>query len=304
MSKEVIIICGATASGKTYFAHNIAKKYDGEIVCADSMQLYKHIPIITASPPQSLKSELPYWLYNFLNLEDECSYAHYAELAAERIKEIISRGKMPIVVGGSGMYISALIFGYNDIPKISDDIRKQAKALQNRLGQIEFFEQLKIIDPISASRLNMLDKQRSIRAYEVFKQTGMSILAFQNAEKIMPLKGLKIKTIMLHPNRYFLYSTCDARLSNLFLNGAVDEVRAIYDRAKILDNSAVKSVGIQEIMAYLKGTISLNEALKIGQSKTRQLAKRQVTWFKNQIKEKTIIEYNSLEELESFKLFV
>ncbi|WP_316354080.1 tRNA (adenosine(37)-N6)-dimethylallyltransferase MiaA [Candidatus Trichorickettsia mobilis] len=302
----VVIVCGPTGCGKTYFAHKLAQKYHGEIICADSMQLYQQIPIITASPADSLKKDLPYLLYNFLDINEESySAVKYAEIAAQVIKEVNSRNKIPIVVGGSGLYINTLIFGYSSIPAISEIIKSEVKMLHEEYGQVKFFEDLQNLDPIAASKLNMLDKQRTMRAYEVYKQTGQSIITFQNNTAIAPLNGLVIKVILLNPERNFLVSSCNVRLQQMFDHGAVAEVEAIKRLIKnksSIKDSSIKAVGVQEIIEYLDGQITLAEALNLAQCRTRQYAKRQSTWFRHQMKEKIILEYSSNKELEQLLL--
>ena len=298
--KKAIIICGPTASGKSDFAHSIAKKYCGEIVNIDSMQVYKQIPVITASPSKALKLELPYHLYNFLNIDQEFSVIKYINLAVDKIREISQKGSIPVIVGGTGLYINALLFGYNEIPKISDDIKQFSLALYEKIGHIEFVNLFKNMDPIAALRLNHNDTQRIVRAFEVFKQTGKSIVSFQENNNIIPLPEFDFKVIFLSPERNFLYQICNERLSDIFANGAIEEV---IEMKKNFDNvvSIKKALGLLEIMAYLDGKISLSEVINITQNKTRQYAKRQVTWFKNQIKNKITIEYSTILEFESLK---
>ena len=186
---KVIVVCGPTASGKTQFAHLLAKKNNGEIVNADSMQLYKSLPIITSSPSLELKNELLYHLYNFLDINSEYSVAKYAQIAAEKIKEISTRKKLPILVGGSGMYINSLIKGFSYIPDIEPEVRAQVRSLQQSLDSNEFFELLKKTDPVIVNVLNAQDSQRVARAYEVFLQTGKSILYYQKSNtKLLQMK--------------------------------------------------------------------------------------------------------------------
>lgn len=292
---KVIIICGPTASGKTQFAHCFAKKNKGEIVNADSMQLYKQFPIITSSPSSDLKDELPYHLYNFLDVESEYCVAEYAKEAAKKIRNISDRGNLPVVVGGSGMYISALINGFSSIPDIDPTIRTRVRKLQQTLSSKDFFNLLAQSDHEVTCILNVQDSQRIARAYEVYLQTGKSILFYQkNNTKL--LAEFIFEVIVLFPNRSFLYSMCDDRLEQMFKNGAVEEVKEVISKNQNVKTSVMKSLGVQEIISYLKGHISKEEALGKAKTKTRQYAKRQVTWFRNQIQEKQILEFSSHEE--------
>ena len=297
--KKAIIICGPTASGKTDYAHKLARQNNGEIVNADSMQLYKQLPIITASPEQKLKDELPYHLYNFQDIDQELSATKYVEMASKTIREITSRNKMPIIVGGSGMYISMLVNGYSTIPDIEQDTRLQARSLREEIGAEAFFEELRELDPEICQTLNVADSQRTLRAYEVIKQTKKSILAYQKQENYKPLPNFEFEIIFLLPERDFLYDTCNKRLKNLFANGAIEEVAAAYKHFGEIKTTAMKALGVHEIIEYIKGNISINEATKLASAKTRQYAKRQTTWFRNQIKASQIIEFDSIEQYEN-----
>lgn len=302
---KAIIICGPTASGKTDFAHNLALKSNGEVINADAMQLYKQLPIITASPEQKLKEELPYHLYNFQSIDKELSAAKYVDMAADIIQKTSAKGKLPIIVGGSGMYISMLTNGYSSIPDITDNIRLKARSMHKEIGAELFYDELKKLDPKVAEVLNILDTQRTIRAYEVIKQTGKSILDFQKEENYKPLPNFKFKIILLFPERNFLYKTCNERLKILFDSGGVEEVKQAYETFGDIQTTAMKALGVQEIILYLKGEISSDEAIEIASAKTRQYAKRQTTWFKNQIKSDQIIEFSSeLQYYEILKKFL
>ena len=288
--KEIIILCGPTASGKSYLGHELAKAYNGEIVNIDSMQVYKEIPIITASPIQSYKTEISYHLYNFLPITEDFSVIKYLKLATEKIKEITGRGKLPILIGGTGLYINSLVFGYNNIPDISEDLREQVRNLHAKIGNIELWSKLEECDPLAASKINQNDTQRLIRAYEVFMQTSKSIFSFQTLPKEQILSDFNFKIIFLNPERKFLYKTCDERLDSIFKKGAIDEIALIKKQFAPKDYANLKAVGMKEILAYLNGNLTLDEALNAAQIRTRQYAKRQVTWFKNQIRDKTTLE--------------
>lgn len=296
MKKEVIIICGPTASGKSYLAHRLAKTYNGEIVNIDSMQVYKEIPIITASPSEDYKAEIPYHLYNFLPITEEFSVVKYLQLAAEKIRDISKRNKLIILVGGTGLYVNSLLFGYNQIPNISQDLRQHVRDILTKIGVAELLQQLKNLDPLAAAKIKPNDSQRLSRAYEVFLQTGKSIFFFQTLPKESVLSEFNFKIIFLSPERTFLYKTCNERLEKIFKEGAITEIAAIKENFQNFTGSAIKAVGVSEILAYLNGDITLDKALILAQNKTRQYAKRQITWFKNQIKEKTTLEYSNKKE--------
>jgi tRNA dimethylallyltransferase len=295
---KAIIICGPTASGKTDYAHKLALQNNGEIINADSMQLYKQLPVITASPEQKLKDELPYHLYNFQDVDKELSAAKYVEMASDVIREITSRNKLPIIVGGSGMYISMLVNGYSAIPNIDEDIRLQARSLHEKIGAEAFFEELKKLDSEICQTLNVADSQRTLRAYEVIKQTNKSILEYQKQENYKPLPDFEFEIIFLLPERKFLYDTCNKRLKKLFATGAIEEVADTYKHFGEIKTTAMKALGVHEIIEYINGNISINDAIELASAKTRQYAKRQSTWFRNQITASQIIEFNSIEQYE------
>jgi len=296
--KNCIIVCGPTASGKTDFAHRLAMTHKGEIVNADSMQIYKQIPIITSSPTDLLKNELNYHLYNFQGINYDYSVVKYALIASEVIRDIAARGKIPIIVGGTGLYINALLYGYSKVPDINEEIRTEARSLKDKLGLEKLFEELTGLDPLAKDKLKPQDSQRILRAYEIFKQTGKSIFSYHLEEKALPLPEFKFKNFFLLPERKFLYKLCNDRLVQMFANGAIEEVEQVYKTYGELDCSAMKALGVPEIIELLKGNISKPKAIELASAKTRQYAKRQITWFKHQLKDKETIEFASMEEYE------
>lgn len=295
--KRAIIICGPTASGKTFFAHEFAKRNKGEIICCDSMQIYSELPIITASPSEKLKSELLYHLYNFLPLNEEFSLAKYVEFALKAMVNITSKGNLPVIVGGTGLYINSLLYGYNDIPNIDPKLREEIRNLQQEIGQIEFFKLLESIDPIAGAKLNQNDKQRSLRAYEVMRETGKSIFTIQKNDNENKIDNFNFEVIFLYPERKYLYQNCDERLKSIFSEGGIEEISNLKDNYSNDFLYNLKAIAISQILDYLNGNINLEKAIELAQNKTRQYAKRQITWFKHQIKEKITLEYSNQEDL-------
>lgn len=298
MSKKLLIICGPTASGKSYLGHYLAKIHNGEIINGDSMQIYQQIPIITASPAQIYRDELPYHLYNFLSINQKFSVIKYVNLAVEKITDITNRGKLPIIIGGTGLYINSLIYGYNEMPAISLDTKQYVKELHSSLGQIEFFNKLIELDPVAKQKLNQLDSQRAIRAYEILMQTGQSIFTLQTLPNILPLAEFAQKIIFLHPEREFLYQTCYDRITKLFSGSAIEEIKQLITDFPEENISSIKAIGVQQIIAYLADKITLQQSIDLAQIKTKQYAKRQITWFKNQITTKTTLEYSNNQQLQ------
>jgi len=298
---EVLVICGPTGCGKTDFTHKLAFDKNCEIVNCDSMQIYSEIPILTASPSDSLKSQVPYHLYNFQSVATDFSLAKFTQLAADQIYQISARRNLPIIVGGTGMYINALLYGYNNIPEISDKIRKEIRALHSDIEQENFFKLLVQQDPSIITKISPNDTQRSLRAYEVYKQTGQSIFTFQNEKNILPLEGFDFKIIFLNPARDLLYNICNRRLIDIFNNGAIEEAKNLKENFMPIDTPAAKAIGVKELLSYLNGECSFADSLAVAQQRTRNYAKRQITWFKHQLKEKETFEYSSLEEFNQIK---
>jgi len=289
---SAIIICGPTASGKSAFALQLAKRCNGAIINADSCQIFVEIPILTASPSIADKRNVPHYLYNYLPLDAPFSVAQYIHSANLVIEEVQNNGYTPIIVGGTGLYISALINGISDMPNIPSEVRIAVRNDFVKLGKTDFYNRLAQMDQKALSVIKPGDSQRMIRAYEILLQTGRSITEYQNNKS----NGLcaDAKVIMLYPERKFLYRSCDERFISLIDNGAIEETASVLHRIKI---STPKALGLREIASYINGDLSLSAAISLAQAKTRQYAKRQITWFKHQIDRKEILYFASESEL-------
>lgn len=295
MKNSLIVICGPTASGKTFFAHELAKQINAEIINADSMQLYSSLPIITASPSDELKNEIPYHLYNFLEINQSFSAAEYAIKAKNIVKQIQSENKTPILVGGSGLYIKSLTQGLVQIPQVNKEVRNLVINKIRNTSVKEVYDELISFDP-KATKLSSNDTQRITRAYEVFLESGQSIFDFhETTEYSGGLSDCKIEYIFLNPERDFLRSMCKERLDVMLNSGAIDEVQSALSE-ELYRSPLFKALAVQEIVSYLAGTFSLENARNIALNKTRQYAKRQVTWFKNQLSSKQVVNFNSFDE--------
>lgn len=289
--KKALIICGPTASGKTDYAHRLGLRQKGgaHIVNCDSMQVYKQLPIITASPEEKLRKELPYHLYNYKDISEDFSVAAYIKKADEVIRKTANDGALPIIVGGTGMYISALLKGINYVPDIDEEIRAMVRNQCQGTKNDSLHTQLQAVDPRVAARLHPGDSQRIMRALEVFLQTGKSIAEFQQQEPVNLLADFDFKVIILQPSRDLLYKMCNKRLEKMFACGVVDEVKSILLSGAKFGQSSSKALGVAQILSYLKGEMSKKEALTVAATKTRQYAKRQTTWFAHQIPNKQIL---------------
>ncbi len=280
--KPVIVIGGATASGKSALALAVAESFNGAIVNADSMQVYRQLRVLTARPDMLAMDRAPHRLFGVLDADDPCSAGRWRVMAMTEIEAAHRQGRLPVVVGGTGLYLKALTEGIDDIPAISAAIRKETRARHAEIGGEAFHAELALHDPQSAARLRPTDSQRLIRAAEVLKETGRTLDDWQNATKAGPPPGLRFLSIVLAPPREVLYPACDARFEAMVDGGAIDEVRALLALGLDPALPLMKAVGVRELGAVLAGEISLADAVTAGQQATRRYAKRQYTWFRHQ----------------------
>ena len=291
IKSKIVLISGPTASGKSKFALKLAKKINGEIVNADSMQVYKQLKILTARPTIKDTKEVKHHLYGLINVTKNFSTGEWLKLSKKKIKEIRKRKKIPIIVGGTGLYFKALTDGFVQIPNVPFKIRSKIRKLQNKLGQDKFFSELKKIDPLVKNKIEKNDSQRSIRAYEIKYYTKKSLFKwFQNTKKNF-LDTEFIKIYIDYP-RDELVKKANLRVNKMFEIGAVAEVRK-FNRLKVKkQNSANKVIGIEEITNYLNNRCDLREAKDLISIKTRQYIKRQFTWARGQMANWTYIDKN------------
>jgi tRNA dimethylallyltransferase len=282
MSPPLILIGGPTASGKSGLALAIAEEFRGTVINADSMQVYRDLAILTARPGPAEAARAPHCLYGVLDAADPCSAACWRELAESEIAAAAAQRRLPILVGGTGLYFRALLYGLADIPAIAPAVRAEARRLHQSLGGPGFRAALAARDPAGAARLEAGDTQRLIRAYEVMAATGRPLGAWQQDQVAAP-RYPAVAIVLLMPPRPALYGACDARFAAMASSGALDEVRGLLDRRLGADLPVMKAVGVPELARHLSGEISLAEAVRLGQQATRRYAKRQVTWFRHQM---------------------
>ena len=287
-TKTIYIIGGPTAGGKSAHALELAQQHDGVIINADSMQIYDGLPTLTAQPSTEDKKAAPHTLYGTLHPNESCSAGNWREIVEPLITEILAAGKTPIVVGGSGLYINALIKGLSPIPDIPDDIRQAASNKQQELGNPAFHAELAKLDPVMAARLDPLNKARLVRAWEVLEATGKSLAEWQELPPLGPPDDWKFDVTLVMPEREVLYARCNQRFEWMLENGALEELESFnkdVEDGKISKTALLRhALGAKPLSDYLKGKLSKEEAVEKGQSETRQYAKRQVTWFRHQIK--------------------
>ncbi len=282
LKSKIILIAGPTASGKSNFAIKLAKKINGEIINADSMQIYKELQILTARPKKKDQKNIKHYLYGFQSINKKFSTGAWLKLAVKKIKEIQKKNKTPILVGGTGLYFKSLIEGLVKMPNVPLKIRNQIRLLQKKIGQKNFYKKLLKLDPLIKKRINPNDVQRTIRAYEIKKYTKISMTDwFKNTKKIFK-KDSFIKIYIDFP-RPELIQRINKRTQKMLDRGAINEVRR-FSKLKIKkDNSATKIIGIKEILKLLQDESSLNEVKDQISIKTRQYAKRQSTWARGQM---------------------
>lgn len=280
-----LLIAGATATGKSRFALDVAAKVPSVIINADSMQVYDAIPILTAQPDAEERAQAPHQLYGALSPSDVCSAARWAGLAKAEIKTAWSKGLLPIVIGGTGLYLRTLKDGISPIPDISADVRANVRALLEAEGSLAVKQALKPHDPTLAEKLADKDAQRLCRALEVALCTGRALSDWQ---RVPPAGGLvlepdvTLENMVLAMDRAALYQRCDSRLESMISNGALDELGGLLS-LKLENNLPImRAVGVPPLSRYLAGKLDKQAALETAQRDTRRFAKRQMTWLRNQ----------------------
>jgi tRNA dimethylallyltransferase len=280
--KRALLIMGPTASGKSALALAVAARVGGEIVNADSMQVYRDFRILTARPSVAEEAEAPHHLYGHVDAAKLYSVGRWLDDALAAIAAIQVRGKTPILVGGTGLYFKALTEGLADIPAAYPETRAALRERAARDGAPALHAELSLRDPVTAARLEPNDAPRILRALEVLETTGESISALQ-ANTIAPLPRAAWAGLALTPDREALYAAINARFDLMLAAGALEEVRAFAARALDPALPAMKAHGAPALMAHLRGEMPLADAAAIGQRDTRRYAKRQFTWIAGQM---------------------
>jgi tRNA dimethylallyltransferase len=280
-----MIVTGPTASGKSGLALSIAEKSGGVIINADSQQMYGELRLLTARPTVEEEARVPHRLYGTLAASESCSAGKWLRLARMEIDWALSQGQQAIVTGGTGLYLKALLEGIAEIPEIASEVRAQAASDYEHMGKDEFAERLKHADPEFFSRLKVHDRQRLIRAYAVWLGTGKSLSWWQRQEAAPPYPAAYFSIELLDIPRDELYRRCDMRFTAMLEQGALEEVKQLLSLHLPPDLPIMKSVGVPELAAHLRGEITLQEATAKAQQATRNYAKRQLTWFRNQLKQ-------------------
>ena len=290
---KIILIAGPTSSGKSNFALKLAKKIKGEIINADSMQVYKQLQILTARPKKKDLKKIKHHLYGFCDVKKNYSTGEWLKLLLNKIKDIRRRKKVPIVAGGTGLYFKALTDGLVKIPNIPMKIRNKIRLMQKKLGQTKFYNKLLKLDPLIKNKIDKNDIQRSIRAYEIKHQTKKSIIEWFKKTKVFFSSDEFIKLYIDYP-RESLINRINLRVEGMFKEGAIEEVRR-FNKIKVKkENSSNKVIGIKEISNLLNKQCTLEQAKELIAIKTRQYAKRQATWARGQMQSWQKINPNNL----------
>lgn len=274
----VVVVVGPTASGKTSLAIEIAEKYGGEIVSADSMQIYKNMDIATAKPTENELSVVKHHLISIIDADEEFSVAMYKEKALEAISEILSKGKLPVVAGGTGLYIDTLINNTTFLDYGKTDIREKLSREADEKGIEALYEKLKDIDPETYKRLHINDRKRIIRALELYYATGKTISEQDELSHINKSEYDWCVIGLNAENRQVLYDRINLRVDIMLDDGLIDEAKEFF--ASDISATAKQAIGYKELKPYLDGLVTLDEAVEKLKMETRRYAKRQLTWFR------------------------
>jgi tRNA dimethylallyltransferase len=284
-AEKVLVIGGPTASGKSALALALAERLDGVVVNADSMQVYRELPILTAQPDAATQARAPHALYGILGIDERCSAGRWQALARAGIAEAQGQGRLPVVVGGTGLYLRALMGGLADIPAVPEEIRAGVQARLAEMGPAAFHAELAARDPEMAAKLNPNDRQRLTRAAEVLAATGRSLADWQR-DAAAAAPAADFRTVLVAPPRDDLYAACDGRFEAMLAAGALDEAAAVGRQIAAdglaEDLPALKALGLRELLAHLAGNLRRRDAIEAAKMATRHYAKRQMTWFKGQ----------------------
>ena len=295
-NKKIILLSGPTASGKSKLAIRIAQHFNGEIVNADSMQIYKEICILTSRPSSKDEQVIKHHLYGFRSVKKIFSVGAWLQIVTKNIKQIWKKGKVPIVVGGTGLYFKALTDGLSKIPNIPSKIRNATRKLHKKIGQDNFFKKLIKLDPSVKKFILPTDSQRSMRAYEIKKFTNKSFLKFVKKTKPGFKEDVFIKLFINFP-RNLLNERIEKRVEKMFELGAISEVKKLRKINFKKELPASKIIGIREIEHYLLDKITLKNAQELIKQKTRQYTKRQFTWARGHMKSWETIYSPNIEDM-------
>lgn len=276
---KIIVICGATAVGKTSAAIKLAKIFNGEIISADSRQIYRYMDIGTAKPTPEELAEIPHHLVDFIDPDQDFNAGQFAGMAHEIISDLIRKNRLPFIVGGTGLYIKALLNGLIEDNFSNVSVREKLKKEAEVYGKETIYGRLKAVDPETANRLHPNDIYRIIRALEIFEISGKPLSMLHNEHRFTKTQYHSLK-LGLHLDRKILYKRIDHRVDIMTSDGLIEEVQEILKRGYSADLKSMKAIGYSHLTDYLKGKCTLNEAVDKLKRDTRRYSKRQMTWFR------------------------
>lgn len=281
MTRQILLIAGPTASGKSALALRAAEAVGGEIVNADALQLYADLTVLSARPSPEEEARAPHHLFGVADGADGWSVGRWLRTASPIIEDILARDRTPIVVGGTGLYFKALTEGLADVPPTPAAVRAGVAKTWDALGEARFRELLAVVDPAAEQRIAPGDRLRLSRAMEVIEATGRPLTAWQ-AETAPALPADAWTAVVITPERADLYDRCDSRFDGMVEAGALEEVRSLVARDLDPLLPVMKAVGVRELAAYFAGETALERAVELARQETRRYAKRQLTWLRNQ----------------------
>jgi tRNA dimethylallyltransferase len=279
MKPKIIVICGPTALGKTSLAINLARMFNGEIIGADSMQIYRYMDIGTAKPTKDEQSRVPHHMIDLVDPDEHFHAGQFAEMGHKNIMNLHARGVVPFVVGGTGFYIKALVSGLFEAGPSDIHMRSRLREQARICGADSLYERLRRYDPDTAQRIHPRDTYRIIRALEIYELTGRSMAALQREHGFKD-KRFEVLKIGLHINREALYERINHRADVMMASGFADEVRRLLDMGYRDDLKSMRSIGYRHLVDFIKGRCPWDETVRILKRDTRRYAKRQLTWFK------------------------
>jgi tRNA dimethylallyltransferase len=284
-ARRAVVFAGPTASGKSAAALAAAQEFGGVVINADSMQVYRELAILSARPDAAALGAVPHKLYGAVSAREACSAARWRALALAEIDASLAAGRTPILAGGTGLYIEALAQGLAPVPDIPEAVREEARQRIAVEGAAAFHARLARLDPAAAAMIRPSDRQRLVRAWEVFTATGKSLRDWQRdqASDAAAHDAPALLTFVFLPPRGALYAACDGRFEAMIAAGAIEEVKALLALRLDPELPAMKAVGVREIASYLSGEIGMARMIELGQQATRRYAKRQYTWFRHRL---------------------
>ena len=281
MKKTVLAVVGPTASGKSALAIELAKRFDGEIICCDSMQIYKEMNIGTAKPSANEQAQIKHHLFDFADPFCSFSCADYIPLAKEVVEDILSRGKMPIFCGGTGLYLDRFLSGAQfEETETDENFRREMDSFAKEFGNEALHQKLRDIDPISADEIHPNNVKRVIRALEIYKTSGRTKSELDRESKRFESEYRAIQIGLKYDDRELLYDRINLRVDKMMEMGLLDETKALLDSGVFEKNTtAAQAIGYKELLTFFKGESALDGAIEDLKMATRRYAKRQMTWF-------------------------